>query len=171
MASAAVLSSGQRSPRALRRIPWWPATAAALLVLSIGALTWGIVLQRQADGLRTRNDAAVADATDASAQLASLSSWQDGMLDVASQADVRGTALAGTALAPSAHGQYIWSASEARGAFLGTGLPPLPAGKTYQFWFVYGAAWESAGTCAAGATAARTSSSSVLRTTMAIPAR
>ncbi|MHB8514796.1 MAG: anti-sigma factor domain-containing protein, partial [Dehalococcoidia bacterium] len=151
MASAAVLSSSAPGPRALRR--WWPAAAAALLILSAGALTWGVLMQRQAGELRQRNRAVAADATRGAGQLAAIRrqqatdlAWQDGMLLIASRADVRRTDLAGTAVAPDAHGSYVWSAAEAMGAFLGIGLPLLPAGKTYQLWFVYAGKWESAGT-------------------------
>ncbi len=158
MASAAVLSSPGDRPRVQRRpygpSGWWPAAAAAALVaLSAGALTWGVVMQRRADDLRARDRAIAAQATETAGQLAALRrqqatdvSWQDGMILIASRGDVRRTDLAGTALAPDAHGTYVWSAAEAMGAFLGTGLPPLPAGKTYQLWFVYAGAWESAGT-------------------------
>jgi anti-sigma-K factor RskA len=154
MASAAVLSSEQRTPRPIRRMSrarLWPLAAAAMLVLSIGALSWGVVMQRQADDLRDGRDAAAASATQAQSQLASLTAWQDGMLTISAQSDAERTDLVSTSLAPSAHGTYIWSASDRMGAFLGTGMPPLPAGETYQFWFVYGAKWESAGTCAPGA--------------------
>ncbi|MDE3096150.1 MAG: anti-sigma factor [Chloroflexota bacterium] len=156
MASAAVLSSPGDRPRVQRR--WWLAAAAALVALSAGALTWGAVMQRRADDLRAQDRAIVAQATETAGQLAALRrqqatdvSWQDGMILIASRADVRRTDLAGTALAPDAHGTYVWSAAEAMGAFLGTGLPPLPAGKTYQLWFVYAGAWESAGTAAPAA--------------------
>lgn len=158
LASATVLASEGRQPipiarpRWLARMRWLPAAAAAALVaVTVGSLAWGVTMQRRADDLRGQNAAVVARATQASGQLASLTSWQDGMLAISAQADVERTDLASTALAPSAHGTYIWSASDRMGAFLGTGLPPLPKGETYQFWFIYNSKWESAGTCAPGA--------------------
>ncbi|MBF6600212.1 MAG: anti-sigma factor [Dehalococcoidia bacterium] len=151
MASAAVLTPRARRPRPIARLRGWPAVAAALLVVSIAALAWGAAMQHRAGDLGARNDAATARAADAGAQLASLTTWQQGMLRIAGQPDVARTDLMGTALAPSARGTYIWSASQRTGAFLGSGLPPLPKGQTYQFWFVYSGTWESAGACVRGA--------------------
>lgn len=151
MASAAVLTPLTPRPRAIARLRGWPAIAAALLVISIAALAWGATMRHRAGDIAARDDAALARAADAGAQLASLTTWQQGMLRIAGQADVARTDLSGTALAPSARGTYIWSASQRMGAFLGSGLPPLPKGETYRFWFVYGGAWESAGVCIRGA--------------------
>lgn len=153
MASAAVLTP-PLTPRRLRpSARWWPLAAAALFVVSAGALAWGAMMQRQANDLRGQRTAARADATRTAAQLAStqqqqtaLASWQDGMLLISSQADVERSDLNGTALAPSARGTYVWSAKEAMGALLATNLPPLPDGRTYRFWFVYDSGkWEDAG--------------------------
>ena len=155
MASAAVLTPP--APRRLRaNVRWWPLAAAALFVVSAGAVTWGVVMQRQVNDLRGQRVTARADATRLAQQLATtqqqqqeLSSWQDGMLLISSQADVERSDLSGTALAPSARGSYVWSAKEAMGALLATGLPQLPEGQAYRFWFVYDTGrWEDAGTVA-----------------------
>ena len=125
MASAAVLSPGQR-----RRPSWnyWAVAAAALAVLAAGGITWGAIMQRHANDVSGQNAVARAEATQSSQQLASLVSWQRGMLEVSSQADLRTTPMTGTILAPSADGQYFWSATKQEGAFFATGMPPLPAG-------------------------------------------
>jgi len=158
MASAAVLASP--APRRLRpAVRPWPLAAAAAVVLASGALAWGALMQRRADDLRGQVARANASATRTAEQLAAvqqqqqaLASWQDGMLLITTQADVERSDLAGTALAPSARGTYVWSAKEAMGALLATGLPPLPAGRTYRFWFVYAGAWEDAGVANVDAT-------------------
>jgi anti-sigma factor RsiW len=154
MASASVLST----ERARRRPPlrgWWPAAAAAALIaVSAGGLTWGALMQREANDLRGDNRAAVASETAVAQQFAlardgqaSAAAWQDGMVAIASAGDLKGTDMAATVLAPGAQGRYVWSANARLGALLATGMPALPAGKTYQFWFVYGNKWEGAGTC------------------------
>ena len=143
MASAAVLSTRPR-----RRPSWnyWAVAAAALAVLAAGGVTWGALMQRHASDLSGQTARAEAQATQSSQQLASLVSWQRGMLEVSSQADLRTTPMNGTVLAPSASGQYFWSTTKQEGAFFATGMPPLPAGKAYTFWFIYAGKWENAGT-------------------------
>lgn len=52
--------------------------------------------------------------------------------------------LAGQPAAPQARGRALWS--RARGmVFISSGLPPLPAGQTYQVWVVTGPGPVSAG--------------------------
>jgi hypothetical protein len=151
MASAAVLTPP--APRRLRpNVRWWPLAAAALFVVSAGAVTWGAITQRQVNDLRGQTASTRADATRVAGQLAAqqqqqqaLASWQDGMLLISTQADAERSDLNGTALAPSARGTYMWSAKEEMGALLATGLPQLPEGRTYRFWFVYDTRWEDAG--------------------------
>jgi len=121
LASAAVLDdvSGGR-----RRSFWWQAAAAALVLVSLGGLSWGVVLQRR---------------------LASVRHERDLVLSIASRPDLVRLQMTGTSAAPSASGQYLWSSTEARGALVAENLPPLPEGKTYQLWAVYPDKWVSGG--------------------------
>jgi endonuclease/exonuclease/phosphatase (EEP) superfamily protein YafD len=142
------------APRRLRPVVRaWPLAAAAAVVLAVGGLGWGVLMQRQVDDLRGQAANARAGATRTAQQLAAaqqeqqqLASWQEGMLLISTQADVERSDLAGTALAPSAAGTYVWSAHQAMGALLATGLPALPEGRAYRFWFIYEGTWEDAGT-------------------------
>ena len=102
MASATVLSSEK-----FRRRPsasWWTAAAAALVIITAGALAWGAVMQRRASDLRHDRAVAQAEAQQSLQQLASLTAWQDGMLRISAQPDLRTTAMVGTAQAPGARG-------------------------------------------------------------------
>ena len=66
LASAAILAE----PRRFRRSRWWPAAAAALLVVSLAVVGWGVYMQTQVHHLdrngrtrRRRNDETTSTAT------------------------------------------------------------------------------------------------------------
>jgi hypothetical protein len=128
LASAAVLGNVSRGRRPSF---WWQTAAAALLLVSLGGLSWGVVLQRRVDTLSARN-AAVRDERDA-------------VLSIASRPDLLRIEMTGTSAAPASSGQYLWSSTEALGALVAENLPPLPEGKTYQLWAVYADKWVSGG--------------------------
>lgn len=143
LASAAVLDDVGRGRRSSF---WWQTAVAALLLVSVGGLSWGVFLQRRVDTLSARSSVARADATNEAARLASAREERDAVLRIASQPDLLRLDMAGTSAAPSARGQYLWSSTEATGALVAEHLPPLPQGKTYQFWAVYpDNKWESEG--------------------------
>lgn len=52
--------------------------------------------------------------------------------------DARLAALAGTAAAPGAHATVAFDPRTGRALLLASGLPPAPAGKAYQLWFIAG---------------------------------
>jgi anti-sigma-K factor RskA len=54
-------------------------------------------------------------------------------------------ALGGLPAAPAASGRVIWH-DKTGGRLYVSGLPPLPAGKTYELWTIAGAAPRPAGT-------------------------
>lgn len=65
-------------------------------------------------------------------------------VEIATAPDVRRIALAGQPAAPRATGRVFWSPT--RGLLLtAANLPPLPAGRVYQLWYVTAAAPVSAG--------------------------
>jgi len=46
------------------------------------------------------------------------------------------TALAGTDLATRAHGKFVYDRDTGRAMLMAYDLPPAPAGKAYQLWFI-----------------------------------
>ena len=154
LASAAILAE----PRRFRRSRWWPAAAAALLVVSLAVVGWGAYMQTQVHHLDAQNASIGAHATEASSeleavrtQLAETAAFQQGVgdtlqtqqavIDVMSQPDVRRTQLIGTQTAPAAGGRYLWSDAEQTGAFVGWSLPALPEGTVYRLWIIYDNQW------------------------------
>ncbi len=165
LASAAVLTEVTRQRR---RSHWWQTAAAALVLVSLAGLSWGVFLQRRVDGLGARNATVRVDATAQSDQLATVRTQlvqmtdfnqkladsvgsQDAVLDVVSQTDVRRIQMEGTSRAPQANGRYLWSSSEQLGALVATGMPALTPGKTYQMWMVYESRWVPGGSFAVDA--------------------
>jgi len=135
---SSIASSASAPPRrsAGAWAPWL--AAAAMLVLATGTAFYAaelrariltlegqlrVALDRVADGER-RVAVALRNAADAEAPLAVL--WAP---------DVRRIDLAGQPAASRASGRAFWSPT--RGVVLtAANLPPLPAGRTYQLWFV-----------------------------------
>lgn len=60
--------------------------------------------------------------------------------------ETRPVALAGLAPSPTARGRIWWNGDRRAGFFVASGLPPAPAGKTYQLWVISGGTPVSAGT-------------------------
>lgn len=60
--------------------------------------------------------------------------------------ETRPVALAGLAPSPTARGRIWWNGDRRAGFFVASGLPPVPAGKTYQLWVISGGTPISAGT-------------------------
>lgn len=165
LASASILRD-VREPRARR---WWPAAAAALVVISIGALAWGSVAQKRVNDVSAErasvSAAATAQAgelTDLHGRLVSVSSLlsdaqreaqtKDAAVNLVSQRGVSSTELVGTYMAPSAYGRYYWDPSARAGALFVDDLPPLPANKVYQLWLVYERQWVPGPTVSVDAT-------------------
>lgn len=158
MASAAVLTD----LKGARRSRFWPAAAAALVVLGVGAFSWGAMTQMQVNDLRSQNDELAADATaqardlfvvradlfeatNVTSGLSETVETQDAVIDLVLQPDVQRTELVGTAEAPNASGRCVWSRAQALGAFIASNLPPAPLGFVYKMWIVYERDWVGAG--------------------------
>lgn len=107
--TTAVVPQAETSAGAIRFIRplAWAAAAAALA----GLLIWNITLQRKQDDLR----AEVAAITRA--------------------ADARVAVMANTSAAPAAAGRFFLAEGDNRAILAVSGLPPLPAGRVYQFWY------------------------------------
>lgn len=151
-----VLAAARRNPAPWSRRRHWrryvPAAAmAAALVLVSG---WAISLHATIDGLRAdqaqlaaiveadakRLDAlgqtsvSSAEAANLGIRLETALKDQQAILAVQSDPDARRTQLDKTAAAHGAHGQYLWSDTNAAGVLLVYDLPPLGVGDTYKVW-------------------------------------
>ncbi len=154
--------TGIRRPQTAR---YWPAAAAALLVLGIGSLSWGVLTQMRVNDLDSTNARISRGATAQAGELASMRQElvaasasaesltadvraQDAVLDVVSLPDAEHTILKATAEAPGAKARCVWSKALSIGAFIAENLPLPPAGAAYQVWIIYETDWAHAGTLA-----------------------
>src|ERR1051325_5909774 len=105
-----------------------------MLIVSVGLAVYAVSLRERVRAL----EAQVADAlrTSETARL---------RLAVLAAPDLTDIMLAGQAPAPRASGRALWSRSRGL-VFAAAALPPLPAGRTYQLWYLTPAAPVSAGT-------------------------
>jgi hypothetical protein len=141
---------------------WWRSAAAAAAIIAIGAFTYGMVVQMQLSDARDDNallssnaTAQARELTAAKTQVVVLTRNEDNLeerlattsavLDVTLQPDAEWTALEGTAIAPSAIGQCVWSKTQALGAFIANDLPRPPEGTVYTMWLVYENGWINGG--------------------------
>jgi anti-sigma-K factor RskA len=137
---------------ASRRLPWWMSlAAAALLALAV----WGVAgqlrmrgdlerLQAERNRLASqveRLDREVAQARD-EAQRASQA------LQVVAAPGVQSVTLAGLGPAPLATGRTYVNPLRRDALFYAFNLPALPAGKTYELWYIAGGKPVAAGTFA-----------------------
>lgn len=107
--------AGRRAGRLARR---WPKFALAASV-ALAALFGGIAVQQA-----NRAD-------DAAARAAQLQQQQERFGSLLTAPDARtATATSGTGV-----GTVVWSESRGQAGFLASGMPELPAGKTYELWF------------------------------------
>lgn len=134
--SAAVVSAG-----AAKRAPRWSVgwlAAAALLVAAVGLATYTSTLRAQVGELQHQLRETIARLDRSERQLAVATQAVNGAqlrMAVLMAPDLARVDLAGQSVAPLAAGRAFWS--RARGlVFAASALPPLPAGRTYQFWVV-----------------------------------
>lgn len=152
MAGAAVLDE-RRAPSRLQRA--WPLATAASFALFAGAAAWGVVAQQQLGEERDDHSELAGAATQQTNELATASALtvelladraaHDAMAAIVASGDATGLAMTGTASAPAATGEYVWSRTAGRGALVAKGLSPLPAGKSYSLWLVYERDWVIGG--------------------------
>lgn len=151
LASAAVLTDLGEA----RRSRLWPVAVAALVIGGVAAASWGAITQLRMNDLEDRNAALSAGATAQSEQfvqavadqeqLSESLRAQDAALAVALEPDAQRTEMVGTAMAPDASGNCIWSSARASGALVVSGLPAPPHGSVYTMWIVYENEWLDAG--------------------------
>jgi anti-sigma-K factor RskA len=125
-------------------LPAWLAAAAAVLI-AVGVGAYALQLRNRVDHVEQQLAAAATRATQAEQDLVSLRrvlsdaqiQTQTLRLEAAvfMAPDMNRIDLAGQPVAPGASARAFWSRS--RGVvFAASQLPALPAGKTYQLWFV-----------------------------------
>jgi anti-sigma-K factor RskA len=134
----------------------WAAAAAALAVISLGALTWGGVLQTQVNGLKSDSNRyavlydeleqrgetvdvlqkALTEAAFRQQSLQDLLQQQDQAMRVVALGGQGREDLVGTASASPARGSYLWSAEANLGVLFLVNLPQLSGDHTYQLWMV-----------------------------------
>jgi anti-sigma-K factor RskA len=122
-------------------------SAAAMLVVAIGLGAYTVRLRHRVSGLEVVLREAIARLDRSESQLASATRDAERAqlrLAVLTAQDMKQVELAGQAPAPRAAGRAFLSASNGL-LFAASQLPPLPAGRTYQVWFLTPGAPISAG--------------------------
>jgi anti-sigma-K factor RskA len=122
-------------------------SAAAMLVVAIGLGAYTVRLRHRMSGLEVVLREAVARLDRSERQLAAATRDAERAqlrLAVLTAPDMRQVDLAGQPPAPRAAGRAFLSASNGL-LFAASQLPPLPAGRTYQVWFLTPGAPISAG--------------------------
>ena len=144
-----ILEATRRAPEAPRRsralAPWL--AAAAMLVVTVGIGDYAVQLRQRVSTLEVQLRDALVRVDNGERRIAvALRAAADAQtpLAILTAPDVRRIDLAGQPAAPRASARAFWSRS--RGLVLtGSNLPALPAGRTYQLWFVTPRAPVSAG--------------------------
>jgi anti-sigma-K factor RskA len=134
-------TSPATSPARARSRRWWPALAATALASAAALLLY---LGVQVGELR-RELAALAE--EASTLRAETARQRD-LLALLGAPGTQAVALEGRPPSPAARGRMWWNGERRAGLFVASGLPPLPAGTTYQLWVISEGKPISAGTFA-----------------------
>lgn len=117
---------------ALAGLAWPGALAVAAALVAYLGWTFAVLdrelVQRAAEVARVREEV----------------SRQQEILKILGSPQSQVVALEGLKPSPAARGRMWWH-REAGGFFIATGLPPAPAGKTYQLWAIAGGTPLSAG--------------------------
>jgi anti-sigma-K factor RskA len=136
--------------------PSWALAAAALAVISLGALTWGGLLQTQVNNLKADNSRyavlydelqrrgqtvdvlqkALTEAAFRQENIQNSLQEQDQAMRVVALSGGAREDLVGTASASPASGRYIWSDEENLGVLFLVNLPQLSADRAYQLWLL-----------------------------------
>lgn len=112
---------------------WWPALAAASLLLAAGVGAWAVSLQVQIEDLRDELAAAPAES-----EMAAL-------FAMALDPQVEEVSLRGVGNAAGAQARYVWR-SDGLGLLIGDRLPAIDEDEVFALWFVHGDEARLAGT-------------------------
>jgi len=121
----------------LRSGGWW--AAAAALALAVWAGAEQRALREQLTRLRSESAAVAARLDQVTSELDSTRGELARLRlasEILSTPDLRPVVLAGLSDAPAAVGHSFVNPGERRALFNAYKLPPAPAGKTYQLWFI-----------------------------------
>jgi anti-sigma-K factor RskA len=120
-----------REVRPVRRRPVWPILAAASLAAAAGLLIYlGVTIGE----LRQEARARVEEVAALRAEVAR----QRELVALLGAPETRAIALAGLEPSRGASARMWWNETRRAGYFVASGLPAVPAGKTYQLWVVVG---------------------------------
>lgn len=165
---ARVIWAARRESRRRRSLPskhklaFWALGAAAF----VGALAWGVRLERDMARLEQQNTVLTSIVEGGAKQLARLVvaagadftgeglrqqieetvEAQQILLAVTTDPQARNSPLLPTPSGREARGRYVWSKSSSAGLVVAQDLPPLPFGNVYQAWLLRGTTSTSAGT-------------------------
>jgi len=126
--------------------PGWLA-AAAMVIFGIALGAYTVNVRQRVGGLETQLGEALVRLDRSEAQLAAAlrdAERAQTRLAVLTAPDLKQVSLAGQPPAPRAAGRALWSRANGL-LFAANQLPPLPAGRIYQVWFLTPGAPVSAG--------------------------
>jgi anti-sigma-K factor RskA len=126
--------------------PGWLA-AAALVALTVGLAAYTVNVRQRVAGLELQLGEALTRLDRSEQQLSEAlraAERAQTRLAVLTAPDLKQVSLAGQPAAPRAAGRALWSRANGL-LFAANDLPPLPAGRIYQVWFLTPAAPVSAG--------------------------
>jgi anti-sigma-K factor RskA len=132
-------STRVRAATTTRRPAWamYGAIAAALVIAALGV--WLFVLSQQNQEMRAELAQLRKSSTDANAELerqrAELARERE-MREVLTAPGLRVAELAGTKMAEGASARFALDRASGRAMLVAYNLPPAPAGKAYQLWFI-----------------------------------
>jgi anti-sigma-K factor RskA len=131
--------AARREVRPARRRSFWPIFAGASLAAAAALLVYlGVTIGELRQEARARAE-----------ELATLRgevARQRELVALLGAPATRAVALGGLEPSPGASARMWWNETSRAGYFVATGLPAVPAGKTYQLWVVAGGKPISAGT-------------------------
>lgn len=131
-ASRNVLPLKSRPRRKAFSIPRYAAIAASLVFV---ALMVGLVILWQ-QSRRANQELATLSAQYDQAQRDRERNQK--LLEILNSPGARVAELAGTTEAPTAHASLTYDVKSGQAILMTNGLPPAPAGKAYQLWFIVG---------------------------------
>lgn len=131
-ASANVIQLKPKAPRRLGSFPRFTAIAASLTFVT---LIIGLVILWQ-QNRTARTELARLSALNEETQRARARDQE--ILELLNLPGTRLAQLAGTKDAPAAHAVLAYDPKSGRAILITDGLPPAPAGKAYQLWFIVG---------------------------------
>jgi anti-sigma-K factor RskA len=145
------LAGSDRAPAAPpRRTPWWmAAVAAVLLALALWGLLGQARMERQVRSLEVERDRLSREVNGLERQVGLArdeARRAQQALQVLAAPGVQSVVLAGLGPSPGAKGRTYVNPSTRDALFYAFDLPSLPAGKTYELWFIAAGKPVAAGT-------------------------